>query len=171
MKNIIAKTAAAAALLTLAGSAFAFNIPYLLDNSGKFAHSTYYNCVRTGQWTPAAAKDFKCDADIVNPTFAFDSAELDEPAQMLLASFAANFRSGNVNAVGYADRIGPASYNKKLSLARANSVKDYLVSRGVPAGAIAVDGKGSANPVVKCKNGPDVVECLRPNRRVDVEKK
>lgn len=158
-------------MLAVAGSAFAFTFPYVLDNNGKLVRSTYYQCVRTGMWTPAAARDVQCDSDIVNPHFAFDSAVLDEPAQLALAVFAANFRNGNVKAVGYADRLGPAYYNKKLSLARAQSVKDFLVSRGMPASNVEISGRGSSNPVVRCANGPDVVACLAPNRRVEVQAK
>jgi len=79
-----------------------------------------------------------------------------------------------VIAVGHADRIGSAAYNQKLSEKRAASVKDYLVSKGIPANRIYTEGKGSKQPVTKpdqCK-GPKsakVIECLQPDRRVDIE--
>ena len=77
-------------------------------------------------------------------------------------------------AVGHADRIGSAAYNQKLSEKRAASVKDYLVSKGIPANRVYTEGKGSKQPVTKpgqCK-GPKskkVIECLQPDRRVDIE--
>ena len=158
-----------AALLAAAGSAFAVN-PYLLDNSGKFAHSTYYSCVRTGQWTPAAAQGyFGCDKDInVNVVFGFDSTALDAAAQKTLTEVAAAAKAGNVEATGYADRLGSAAYNQKLALARAQSVKNFLVKSGVPADKVAVKSKGAADPVVTCADGANVKECLAPNRRVNV---
>jgi len=79
-----------------------------------------------------------------------------------------------VIAVGHADRIGSAAYNQKLSEKRAASVKDYLVSKGIPANRVYTEGKGSAQPVTKpgqCK-GPKsakVIACLQPDRRVDIE--
>ena len=77
-------------------------------------------------------------------------------------------------AVGHADRIGSAAYNQKLSEKRAAAVKDYLVSKGIPANRIYTEGKGSKQPVTKagdCK-GPKsakVIACLQPDRRVDIE--
>ena len=79
-----------------------------------------------------------------------------------------------VIAVGHADRIGSAAYNKKLSEKRAASVKDYIVSKGIPANKVYTEGKGSAQPVTKpdqCKGGKSskVIACLQPDRRVDIE--
>jgi len=77
-------------------------------------------------------------------------------------------------AVGHADRFGSDAYNQKLSEKRAESVKAYLVSKGLEKNRIYTEGKGKKNPVTKpedCK-GPKsakVVSCLQPDRRVDVE--
>jgi OmpA-OmpF porin, OOP family len=76
--------------------------------------------------------------------------------------------------IGHADRFGSDAYNRKLSLRRAESVKAYLVSKGIPANRILTDGKGKSQPVTKfgeCK-GPKtkkVIACLQPDRRVDIE--
>jgi OOP family OmpA-OmpF porin len=76
--------------------------------------------------------------------------------------------------VGHADRFGSDRYNLKLSMRRAESVKAYLVSQGVPANRIFTDGKGKTQPVTKpgeCK-GPatkKVIACLQPDRRVEIE--
>ena len=79
-----------------------------------------------------------------------------------------------VIAVGHADRIGSAAYNQKLSEKRAASVKDYIVSKGIPANKVYTEGKGSTQPVTKpdqCKGGKSakVIACLQPDRRVDIE--
>ena len=79
-----------------------------------------------------------------------------------------------VIAVGHADRIGGAAYNQKLSEKRAAAVKDYMISKGIPANRIYTEGKGEKQPVTKpgdCK-GPKsakVIACLQPDRRVDIE--
>ena len=72
---------------------------------------------------------------------------------------------------GYTDRIGPQAYNLKLSQRRADSVKAYLVGKGIAASRLSTTGKGEADPVVQCtdKNHAALIKCLEPNRRVDVE--
>jgi OOP family OmpA-OmpF porin len=75
-------------------------------------------------------------------------------------------------AVGHTDRIGSDAYNQKLSVQRAESVKAYLVSKGVQPNRIYTEGKGEKQPVKTCpdsKNFKETVACLAPNRRVDVE--
>ncbi|MCX8087555.1 MAG: OmpA family protein [Rhodocyclaceae bacterium] len=83
-----------------------------------------------------------------------------------------------VIAVGHADRIGSDKYNQKLSERRAAAVKDYLVSKGIEANRIYAEGKGEKQPVTgdKCKNmgkehrsNKKLVECLQPDRRVEIE--
>lgn len=77
-------------------------------------------------------------------------------------------------AVGHADRFGTDAYNQKLSERRAAAVKDYLVGKGIEANRVYTEGKGEKQPVTKpdqCK-GPKskkVIECLQPDRRVEIE--
>jgi OOP family OmpA-OmpF porin len=106
--------------------------------------------------------------------FTFDSAKLN-PNQPKLDDIAnvlnANSGINDVVISGYADRLGSDKYNLKLSERRANAVKDYLVSKGVAANRLNAVGKGEANPVVECndKKRADLIKCLEPNRRVEVE--
>jgi OOP family OmpA-OmpF porin len=80
--------------------------------------------------------------------------------------------------VGYTDRIGSEKYNLGLSQRRAQAVKDYLVSKGIEPNRVYTEGKGPANPVKQCpdpsakgeiRNRKQLIECLQPNRRVEVE--
>jgi OmpA-OmpF porin, OOP family len=77
-----------------------------------------------------------------------------------------------INVNGHTDRLGSAGYNQKLSEKRAEAVKAYLVSKGVDANKIETYGFGKTMPVKSCpdqKNRAALIECLAPNRRVEVE--
>jgi OOP family OmpA-OmpF porin len=106
--------------------------------------------------------------------FAFDSAKLNMPQPKLdeiAAALQADPSITDVDINGYADRLGSTKYNLKLSEKRANSVRDYLISKGIDAKRLKAHGKGESNPVVKCTNKKraDLIKCLEPNRRVEVE--
>lgn len=106
--------------------------------------------------------------------FAFDSAVLGESQPKLdEIAMALNNDPGidNVVITGYTDRLGSNKYNDKLSLRRAEAVKDYLANKGVNPSRMTAEGKGKANPVVECKerNRTALIKCLEPNRRVEVE--
>ena len=76
----------------------------------------------------------------------------------------------SINIIGYTDRIGSVASNNALSLARANTVKQYLISQGIDSSLIQTSGAGSNKPVVNCpgSKSPAVVACLMPNRRIEV---
>ena len=83
-------------------------------------------------------------------------------------------RYDSINIVGYTDRIGSEKYNNRLSLRRAEAVKNYLVTQGVASGKIRIEGKGKADPITgdKCKGSKKtkaLIACLQPDRRVIVE--
>jgi OOP family OmpA-OmpF porin len=106
--------------------------------------------------------------------FEFDESELIMPAPKLdeiAAALLADPSITDVDITGYTDRIGPVQYNLKLSERRANSVRDYLISKGVDANRLKAYGKGEANPLVYCdqKQLKALIDCLEPNRRVEVE--
>ena len=77
-----------------------------------------------------------------------------------------------ININGHTDRLGGAQYNQRLSERRAEAVRNYLVSRGFDASKIETYGYGKTMPVKSCpdrKNRKAVIECLTPNRRVEIE--
>ena len=76
-----------------------------------------------------------------------------------------------VLVTGHTDRLGSDAHNQTLSTNRANVVRDYLVSKGVDRSKIEAIGMGEKQPVVQCnqKNMKELIACLQPNRRVDVE--
>ncbi|MBF0459270.1 MAG: OmpA family protein [Nitrospirae bacterium] len=69
--------------------------------------------------------------------------ELDEAA----ASIIKQYPDANVLIEGNTDSVGTLDYNQALSLRRANAVKDYLVSKGIRADKIRVEGYGKTRPV------------------------
>jgi outer membrane protein OmpA-like peptidoglycan-associated protein len=106
-------------------------------------------------------------------TFGFGSSTLRPLGIAALDDVVAKMEQARVTGidiVGYTDRIGSVASNEALSLRRADAVRNYLVSRGVPGSVITVDGRGSADPLVSCPGPktPAVVECLAPNRRTAI---
>lgn len=89
-------------------------------------------------------------------------------------------KSGKLNlevviVVGHTDRIGSKEFNQKLSERRAAAVKDYMVSKGIPANRVYTEGKGLTQPVTKPDQCPNklgrakLITCLQPDRRADIE--
>lgn len=123
---------------------------------------------------PVPAPKFERYTLSASELFAFDSAvlrtphpKLDEIADVL----GKNVDVSNVVITGYTDRLGSDKYNQKLSQQRADVVKGYLVNRGIASSRLSATGKGESNPVVTCtdKKMTALIQCLEPNRRVEVE--
>ncbi len=76
--------------------------------------------------------------------FAFDSSTLDAEAKAILDQAALLLIAENKPVVlqGWTDYIGSEQYNRGLSMRRAEAVKQYLVSRGVPAALMTTEGMG-----------------------------
>ena len=51
-----------------------------------------------------------------------------------------------VKVEGHTDTLGGADYNEKLGLARANSIRDFLIKYGATAGQIEVSTRGKQDP-------------------------
>jgi len=107
--------------------------------------------------------------------FDFDRYVIRPDARSKLDDLVTKLRDVNLEvviAVGHADRIGSDAYNMKLSVRRADSVKAYLVSKGIAASRIYTEGKGERQPVKECKGDKktkELIACLEPNRRVETE--
>ena len=100
--------------------------------------------------------------------FDFDKSVIKPDGKNKLDDLAQKVRAINLEvviAIGHADSIGSDAYNQKLSVRRAESVKAYLVSKGVEPNRIYTEGKGEKQPVAsnKSKDG------RAKNRRVEIE--
>ncbi|WVH09990.1 MAG: Outer membrane protein A precursor [Fluviibacter phosphoraccumulans EoVTN8] len=169
-------------------------VAYLVDKDFNVVKSGAGLCWRDGYWTPAnASAECEGGADKAAPAgakitlaadalFAFNKADLKPEGKEALDNVVNQAKALKVEvivAVGYTDRIGSDAYNLKLSQHRANSVKAYLVSKGIPADKVYTEGKGKANPVTgtTCNKigGPQnssnkkLVDCLQPDRRAVLE--
>jgi OOP family OmpA-OmpF porin len=109
--------------------------------------------------------------------FDFNKADLRAEGKSKLDKLAADIKGIKLEviiAVGHADRFGTDAYNQKLSEKRAESVKAYLVSKGIEPNRVYTEGKGKKQPITKpdqCK-GPKskkTIDCLQPDRRVEIE--
>jgi OOP family OmpA-OmpF porin len=103
--------------------------------------------------------------------FGFDQDQLREPQPRLdeiAKVLKDNPKIAGVTITGYADRLGGHDYNLALSERRAESVRFYLMRKGVEGSRLNIHGKGEADPVVHCdvKEHAELVKCLEPNRRV-----
>jgi OOP family OmpA-OmpF porin len=139
-------------------------------------------CWRNANWTPATAAP-GCDGAIAanvapqaaakvtlnaDALFDFDRSVLKPAAKASLDSLAGKVKSLTLEvivAVGHTDSIGTDAYNQKLSIRRAEAVKKYLVSQGIEAKRIYVEGKGESQPVADNKTK----EGRAKNRRVQIE--
>ena len=62
-----------------------------------------------------------------------------------VATFIAKNPETGITIKGYSDSTGSASYDQMVSEIRANTVKNYLIAKGVSPGKISAEGKGSQN--------------------------
>jgi OOP family OmpA-OmpF porin len=100
--------------------------------------------------------------------FDFDKATIKPEGKSKLDDLAAKMKDINLEvviAIGHTDSVGSDAYNQKLSVRRAESVKAYMVSKGVEPNRIYTEGKGEKQPVAsnKTKDGQ------AKNRRVEIE--
>jgi len=102
-----------------------------------------------------------------NVTFAFDSAKLNpqfDPVLDKLAQTLGEYNKTVIQIAGHTDSTGSHEYNMKLSLQRADSVKAYLESRGVPAARLVTLGAGPDYPIAS----NDSEAGRAQNRRVEI---
>jgi OOP family OmpA-OmpF porin len=147
-------------------------------------------CWRDASWTPATAAK-GCDGFLApkaaakpaakkpkvtqtkitlqaDTLYDFDKATLKPEGKATLDKVADDLRKIKLEvviAVGNTDSVGTDAYNMALGQRRAQSVKDYLISKGVDGGRIYTESKGKSNPVATNATA----EGRAKNRRTDIE--
>lgn len=150
--------------------------------------------VGSTHWNPIDPSDAACGAPAPAPApsapvqerytlgadalFAFNRSsegDLNPRGRQELDDLAVKLQSfselNSVTVIGHTDYLGSDAYNQSLSQARAETVRQYLVGRGIPAHKIRASGAGETQPVKQCDNRgsrADLIACLQPNRRVEV---
>ncbi len=100
--------------------------------------------------------------------FDFDKSVLKPAGKTAIDEAIAKMKQVDVEmviAIGHTDSIGTDAYNQKLSERRATTVKEYMVSQGIPAAKITISGKGETQPVASNKTNDGRAK----NRRVEIE--
>ncbi len=113
---------------------------------------------------PAATKvTYAADA-----FFDFDKSVLKPEGRAKLDDLVGKVKGINLEviiAVGHTDSVGTDAYNQRLSVRRAESVKAYLVSKGIEKNRVYTEGKGEKQPVADNRTA----EGRAKNRRVEIE--
>lgn len=100
--------------------------------------------------------------------FNYDKASLRPEAHATLDEAVASLKEwgdGKVEIAGHTDSRGTAAYNMRLSLHRAEAVRDYLVSKGIAADRLVVKAYGESQPVADNKTEDGRFK----NRRVELQ--
>lgn len=142
-------------------------------------------CWRDSNWTPATAAK-GCDGWLApkaaaktgvsqskitlqaDTLYDFDKSTLKPEGKATLDKIAKDLSKIKLEviiAVGNTDSIGTDAYNMALGQRRAQSVKTYLVSKGVDGSRIYTESKGKSNPVASNATA----EGRAKNRRTDIE--
>ena len=153
------------------------------DSDGTIVRNTFNNCVLS---TFTSSND-ECNnkADLRNLSkewrtvyFDFNKSTLNAKEKVKLDQLSKLIKDSkeveNVDLVGYADVVGNAVYNKRLSMKRAQTVKSYLAVKGLKTRKVKIEGIGEAKPSTDCgyadgaKATKDQIACLAEDRRVEI---
>jgi OOP family OmpA-OmpF porin len=143
-------------------------------------------CWRDNNWTPATAAP-GCDGYLTpkkaapksgvsqskitlqaDTLYDFNKSDLKPEGKATLDKIAKDLSKIKLEviiAVGNTDSVGTDAYNMALGQRRAQSVKAYLVSKGVDGSRIYTESKGKSNPVASNATA----EGRAKNRRTDIE--
>ncbi|MCL2469267.1 MAG: OmpA family protein [Alphaproteobacteria bacterium] len=178
--------AGAALLIGLGSSAAEAQILNVVrDSNGNTVRAALSgDCVRHNQEVAADfcggcwSKAFFMGGESVSVYFDFNKAVLTADARQTLDAFVKSVKASGdkvtgVRVTGFADRIGTAAINERISKQRADAVRRYLLNKGVlRVHDVETVWFGDSQPATKCAKDLSrdaLIKCLQPDRRVDVQ--
>jgi OmpA-OmpF porin, OOP family len=177
-----------AGVITVAATATsAQNVDNWVNSSGmNWKNGDGTLCWRDNNWTPATASK-GCDGAIApaapaaasgvsqskitlqaDTLYDFNKSDLKPEGKATLDKIARDLSKIKLEviiAVGNTDSVGTDAYNMALGQRRAQSVKAYLISKGVDGSRVYTESKGKSNPVASNATA----EGRAKNRRTDIE--
>lgn len=151
------------------------DVPRILDNAFLISSSRNYIDSLRAQ-SLRAIETITLESDTL---FAFGRADfqsLKSEGQNQLSAIASKLLNtpniGKIVISGHADQLGDSQSNLQVSKQRAQTIRTYLVGKGVPAELVVAQGEGSRKPLVNCdmqQARAQLIKCLEPNRRVEIE--
>jgi len=178
-KHLIAIGVVAGSVLAF-GSAVAAEKPgYVYDTFGKPAKDTWGECVKSVYRQQEAYPE--CEPSEKAPTpvkekatldgkthFEFDKYNLKPEGKQALEALTSKVKGAeiqSVTVVGHTDSVGSEAYNQALGQRRADTVKGFLVDRGIPASRITTQSEGESQPVASNKTA----DGRAMNRRAEID--
>ncbi|MCW8850193.1 MAG: OmpA family protein, partial [Melioribacteraceae bacterium] len=119
---------------------------------------------------PAALEPSEKSSDLLDITFDSGKTEIKKESEPILYNTLQELLDNpnlKIELRGYTDNVGSIISNKKLSQARADAVRIWLVKKGIDALRIKAVGYGSENPIAD----NSTKEGRNKNRRIELIKK
>jgi len=123
------------------------------------------------------SKDEKVEKHILfydNINFKSESSDLSNSEKSKLDKLIEDLKSNptwRVNSIGHTDNTGSMKYNQILSVLRSESVKTYMINRGISFKRIETIGMGEVHPIAEnvAADGSDSPTGRAANRRVEIQ--
>ncbi|WP_404800645.1 OmpA family protein [Acinetobacter towneri] len=113
---------------------------------------------------------FKFNGSSLNDLLPQGRIELDNLASKINSVYS---QLNKIHLIGHTDRLGSEAYNYQLGSKRAQTVRNYLSTKGIPSHVISYSTQGENQPVTDgcyaVMNKHALQQCLQPDRRVTVE--
>ena len=175
--------------VAVAHEAGTVNDGYVGDSQKHYITHSTGDCVRTGHWKkedqtvdcglvpvakkapppPPAAPTYEKFTLAAEALFDHDKSVVKQAGKDALHALDNKIKSKgatvvDIDVIGHTDSDGSEEYNQALSIRRANSVRDFMVSEGIDASIIDVSGKGELSQIADNRTR----EGRALNRRVEI---